>query len=792
MMAVPMKDDSRTKRCGLILALIGCAALVFFLGPVLADAASPQSSAVGVLTPEAPSNYVGSETCVGCHAVEGKAWRASQHARAMQAARPDTVLGDFSDKHAEHFSSRGSFKREGGRFVVETEAADGKPESFPVDYTFGIEPLQQYLTTLPRGRVQVLPYAWDSRGKEAGGQRWFHLYPKEDVPPGGALHWTGALQNWNYMCADCHSTAVRKRYDASAKLFDTTFAEVSVGCESCHGAGRGHALWAANGRDATDANKGFATAAAKRPTPDWTIDAATGNPAHGVTRPPGDETETCGVCHSRRGQFAEGWQPGQPLMDYYRPVFLTPDLFEDDGQMRDEVFNSTSFQQSKMFAKGVVCSECHDPHSAKLKADGAEVCGQCHAPEKFATAQHSGHQTGPAQPDCISCHMPKKTYMVVDARHDHSFRVPRPDLTVSLGISNTCNACHSDKTPDWAAAAVQRWHGPQRRGFQTYGPAFHAARRGDLRSRDLLLATVRDTASPAIARATALHSLQGMRSTEVHQAIASGLSDADAMVRIAALGGLASLSPEERWRLASPLLADPIRAVRMEAATTLAEGPPADASPGSREAFPKAVAEYVEGERFNADRFESRAALGRFFVRQGRFKEAEAEYLAAISLGQSGAPRVDLADLYRMLGREAEAEGLLREAIASEPRLGAPHHGLGLSLIRQKRYGEATGALQRAAELDPTQARFAYVYAVLLQSTGRAAEAEAVLLKGLQANPSDVQLLATLVQVELSKGGHAKALSYVDRLRILLPDDASLEELERKLKNGGGSSSAPD
>jgi Flp pilus assembly protein TadD len=150
-----------------------------------------------------------------------------------------------------------------------------------------------------------------------------------------------------------------------------------------------------------------------------------------------------------------------------------------------------------------------------------------------------------------------------------------------------------------------------------------------------------------------------------------------------------------------------------------------------------------------------------------------------------------LADLYRVLGREAEAEGLLREAIALEPQLGAPHHGLGLSLIRQKRYGEATEALKRAAELDPTQARFAYVYAVLLQSTGRGTEAEAVLLKGLQGNPSDVQLLGSLLQGELAKGRHASALSYLERLRMLLPDDTSLTELERKLKQAGVDSSGP-
>lgn len=765
----------------LCLALISGMA-VLAVGAVKSKTSPPRHHTVGTLTSEASPGYAGSASCAGCHAAESASWAQSQHAKAMEPATPASVRGDFNDARAEHFSSKARFFRRGDLFLVETEGKDGKTAEFPIDYTFGLEPLQQYLTRFPDGRVQTLPYAWDTRPKDQGGQRWFHLYPDEPIPHTDALHWTGPQQNWNFMCADCHSTAVRKNYDPARNTYATTFSEVSVGCETCHGPAASHVSWAASGQSPNVANKGFASVAGKRPTPDWTPDPVTGNPRAGVSRPVGDEVETCGVCHARRGQFSEGWRPGQPLADHYRPVFLTPDLFEDDGQMKDEVFNYASFQQSKMHAKGVVCSDCHDPHGGKLKASGAEVCGLCHSPEKFTAASHTGHRAGPGQPDCIACHMPVRTYMVVDPRHDHSFRVPRPDLSVTLGTPNACTDCHKDKPAAWAAAAVERWHGPDRKGVHTYATAFHAARTGRPEARDLLLKVANDPATPALARATSLLFLQGRPSAEVESAMTRGLSDPDVMVRMAALGSLEGLPRDQRWRRGAPALSDPVRSVRIQAASTLAEGPPPGATAAERTAFESAMAEYIASERFNADRAEGRSNLARLFVRQGKTAEAEREYLASFELGFSISPRVDLADLYRTLGREADAEMLLRQTITMAPTAAAPRHALGLALVRARRYGEALDALKRAAELEPNQSRYAYVYAVALDSAGRSAEAQGVLERALETSPSDVAILSMLLQGALRSRDARRALPYAERLRILLPDDRSLGDIVRQLR----------
>ncbi|MFG1418413.1 tetratricopeptide repeat protein [Xanthobacter sp. V0B-10] len=755
------------------------AALAIGLASALAILAGGFLTA-GASTPPA---MVGSQACAGCHAAEAESWRTSQHAAAMQHAREDTVLGDFGGVDVDYFGIRTRFFRKDGQFLVTTDGPDGAMGTFEVKYTFGLDPLQQYLVEFPDGRVQALPFAWDGRPKAKGGQRWFHLYPGEPVRHDDSLHWTKLGQNWNFMCAECHSTGVRKNYDAASDTFHTTFSEISVGCESCHGAASGHITWATEGADPGLAGKGFASMAPKRPPADWTASPATGSPAHGTSRPAGDEVETCARCHGRRGALSENWQPGHPITDTHMPALLSADLFEDDGQMRDEVFNDQNFKQSLMYAKGVVCSDCHNPHSGKLKTEGAEVCGQCHAPERFSSAAHTGHAPGPGTPDCISCHMPARTYMGVDTRHDHSFRVPRPDLSEAFKTSNACTDCHADKPASWAAAAVERWHGPVRKGFQSWTEAFHRARAGEPAARELLLKLATAPDVPGIARATALSEAQRFPSNATSEATAKALSDADPMVRVIALRALAGAPLPRRWELAAPLLGDPILAVRTEAALLLADQPTADLAEADRMRLTAAMAEYEAAQRLNADRPDARANLARFLASRGDPAGAEAELRAGLRLYPGSTTlSVNLADLYRALNREADAEAVLREAIARAPEAGAAHHALGLSLVRQKRYAEALAELRRGMELVPDEPRFAYVYAVALQSTGQGDQVRAVVTEALRRHPYDGTLLTFALKDALRQSEVEIAADLASRLSQMQPDDTGLARLADRLK----------
>ncbi len=670
---------------------------------------------------------------------------------------------------------------------------------FDIKYTFGVDPLQQYLVEFPDGRLQALSIAWDSRPKEKGGQRWFHLYPDEHIRHDDVLHWTRLSQNWNFMCAECHSTGVRKNYDAANDRFATTWAEISVGCEACHGQGSRHVAWARDRQSwwpfgkaedpAKDPAKGLVVRFDERRGVTWPINERTGNAQRSV--PPAllrKEVETCGLCHARRGALSEGWIPGRWLSDTHAVSPIARGLYHADGQMLDEVYNYGSFKQSRMFAAGVTCSDCHDPHSAKLRFRGDNTCLQCHSADKYAHAGHSGHtQTSPPLA-CASCHMPARTYMVVDPRHDHGFRVPRPDLSVTLGTPNTCNDCHADKSAAWAAAAVERWHGPNRKGFQGFAEALDAAWTGKANAAALLAAKARMSDTPSIARASLLTALASHVSPSTIDLARAGLKDADPMVRIGAIDMLESVPAEQAWPLVSPLLSDPVRGVRISAAALLAAVPGARQPPADREHFERAAAEFVAAQALNADRPEARTALGNFYARQGRLAEAESNYKAALRLSPHYGPAAaNLADLYRELKRNHDSERVLRGALASSPSDAGLHHALGLALIRQSRRDEALPELRKAAELAPDQPRYAYVYAVGLHSAGRAADAIVILKESLARRPEDRETLQALISFSSKAGDVATALEYAERLARITPNDRDLARLIENLRRATSS-----
>lgn len=780
MIAKGVRAGAVTQRVWGALAVALC--LLLTMPAAAGEGAPVPRTAVGERAATAPEGYVGSRACASCHAAQAQAWAASHHAGAMAPADARTVLGDFSGVTATHGASSARFLKEGERFRVEAEGRDGRPATFEITHTFGLTPLQQYLVAFPDGRMQVLPWAWDSRPKADGGQRWIHVYEQE-IRAADPLHWTGPLQTWNHMCAECHSTALTKGYDPAADTYATRFSEVSIGCESCHGPGAGHLAWASGTPRPDVPLKGFVSAFARRQPVDFSPAPDTGSPRASAAHPAGDEVEMCARCHSRRGIVSEDWRPGRPLMDTHAPTFLSEGLFEADGQMRDEVFNDHLFKQSKMYARGVVCTDCHDPHSGRLKAEGAQVCAQCHAPDTFAARAHTGHPAGPGTPDCISCHMPERTYMRVDRRHDHSFRIPRPDLSARLGTPNTCNACHVDRTAEWAAEAVARWHGPARKGFQTYAEAFHAARAGDPAAREQLIAIARDGAVPAVARATALDELARFPSRATAEVLEKGLADPDPLVRVAALRAVQGEPPAARWRLAGRLLDDPVRAVRLAAARAVADVPAGRLPEPDAKRLSTALAAYEAELLLNADRPEGRANLATFRLAQGDVAAAERELKAGLAMEPgASALAVNLADLYRLQGREADAEAVLRAALARSGDPAPIHHALGLALVRQKRMAEAMPELAAAARLAPGNPRFAYVEAVALRSAGDEAQSRAVVAEALARHPYDVGLLGLALNDAMGRRDLPAARGAADRLSRMRPDDREVRDLSTRLQ----------
>ena len=737
------------------------------------------------------ASFVGRQTCVPCHETENRLWQGSHHDLAMQEATPQTVLGDFADATFTYNGITTTFFERDGSFMVRTEGPEGELVDYPVAYTFGAVPLQQYLIEFPGGRYQALPICWDTRPEDEGGQRWFHLYPDEAIDHEDPLHWTGIHQNWNYMCAECHSTDLRKGFDLASDTFNTTWAEIDVSCEACHGRGSRHVQWAkaapADKARYDDGHMGLEVRLEDPGRGTWLISPETGS---GMRLAPPVETlevETCARCHSRRSLATEDYQFGQPILNSHRLALLEEGLYHADGQILEEVYVYGSFLQSKMYSQGVTCVDCHDAHTNQLHFPGDAVCFRCHSQVKFASKEHHFHEVGTQGSFCVDCHMPVKNYMVVDPRHDHSLRVPRPDLSLELGTPNACSECHQDKPVQWSADWVVKWYGPDRRAEERFGEAL-AAGRGQLPGADRQLAQmILNEDSPPIAKATALALLGTMPAPGSARVIDAALRNPDALVRLGALRAMEGLPPAERLRRAVPLLSDPVRTVRLEAVRVLATAPPEAMNETQRGLFLGAVEEYRSAQMANAERAEAHLNLGWLEASQGDPVAAERHYKVAIERDPRFVPAyVNLADLYRSQGRESEGEEQLRHVLEIEPETAEVHHSLGLLLVRRGRHEEALAELAKAVELAPEEARFAYVYAVALHDLGQVEAAMEVLEAAHERWPINQEVLVALMNFHRETGDATRVLLYARKLLALDPTNTQLQHLVQQLAGTTG------
>lgn len=732
----------------------------------------------------AGATYVGAGTCASCHADETALWEGSHHDLAMQHADATTVLGDFDDATFEKDGVTTTFFRKDGDFIVRTDGPDGGLEDFEVLFTFGVTPLQQYLVALPGGRLQALTTAWDTRPAEDGGQRWFHLYPDEVTPAGDELHWTGRLQNWNTMCADCHSTNLVRSYDLATDTFHTTYSEINVACESCHGPGSAHVGWAEKsaGWEAMP-DMGLVVPLDERKGATWILDPATGNSRREPPRASTMEVETCAVCHSRRGPLTASAIPGHPIGDSYRVVNLDQGLYFPDGQIRDEVYEYGSFLQSRMFHEGVTCSDCHEPHSLKLRFEKNGVCLQCHEATKFDAPAHHHHAMGSEGAECASCHMPERTYMVVDPRRDHSFRIPQPLASAAVGAPNTCNACHDAETPEWAAEKIAEWHPDPHTPFQQFGQVLQDGDRGAPGARQRLLALAADADQPGIARASAIDRLDRVTSREAYNLLIGLLADPDPLVRRSAAAAFSTIPAEGR----SPLLAlaeEPVLDVRMEAGRLLAEVPDQALAPEAVVPREQLIAAYRAAQEANPDRPESHHNLGLVEMALGRPREAERDFRNALSVDPLFVPAgVNLADLFQATGRDAEGEPILRGLVERLPDEPNARLALGFWLVRNGQPDAARDELRRAAETGATLSpRFAYVYAVSLADGGDRDQAIDVLAGNLENFPYDRDTLLALAIYESQAGDMAAATTHAELLARLEPEDASIRDFLNQLR----------
>ncbi len=702
--------------------------------------------------------FAGSNACRECHRSEYDKWAVSHHRWAMAEVSEESVRADFSNVVFQHNGDASRFYRKDGRYFVHTRGPEGKPAEFEITHTFGWYPLQQFLVPFPGGRLQCLPIAWD-----VDKRRWYHIYPDQPPASDDWLYWTNNAQNWNGMCAECHSTNLQKKYDPDSDTYQTTWSEISVGCEACHGPGSAHIRWA----ELPDM--------ARPPVQNAALVVQTSDLS------PRRQIELCAPCHSRRMSLVDNIHQHADFLDYGIPQLLGEGYYFADGQILEEVYVYGSFLQSKMYDRGVRCSDCHDVHSGGRIKKANQLCLQCHRSAVYDSKDHHFHKKKGEAGDpirstagevlfevgsgalCEQCHMPGRYYMGVDYRPDHSFRIPRPDLSLSIGTPNACNRCHVDKSARWSEEAVGKWYGQRKRSH--FASVFAAGRRGNPEAVADLVRLAGDRLYPTVVRATALSLLSAYSGEQSARTLRMALDDEEALVRYNAVRFFVERESGSLVSLLGPLLYDPVKAVRMEASQRLAAVPSDQLPLSLRAEFSSALAEYRQAMERTADFAPSRHNLGNLEAALGNPVEAMQNYRKAIDIDNRFYPaKVNLAMHYNREGKNQPAEQLLREVVADQPELFEIHYSLGLLLAEEKQYVEAETFLRTAAEGLPGRARIRYNLGLLQQQLGQDEKAEESLRTALAVEPDNLEFLFALADFYLKRQRWRKAREVAERM----------------------------
>ncbi|WP_105101530.1 tetratricopeptide repeat protein [Microbulbifer pacificus] len=773
----------------LLLTVIGCAAYLYTLWesdlieqkfpPTIGnqgsgDESNAQQSPSNEQAPHSETGkYVGSAVCSNCHSEQSNLWQGSHHDESMAHASPQTVKGNFDNQSLTALGMEHRFYQRDNTFWVSTEGSRGERAEFKVLYTFGTEPLQQYLVEMNKGRLQALPLAWDTEKKS-----WFHLQADLKPKPGEWIHWTQGGMNWNSMCADCHSTGLSKNFDSKTREYDTRWEGIDVGCEACHGPGSLHVAQAGEG--ITPSKE--------------TLDMIRGESA-------AELVDKCGRCHARRQPLTPVFKHNSDTMlDHYLPMTLQNGPYYSDGQINEEVFVYGSFTQSKMYAMGVSCVDCHNPHSTRLVRKGNSLCTGCHLSEQYDTSKHHHHPTSEAHASdtystgtgnqCVDCHMPGRNYMTNDFRRDHSLRIPRPDLSVEFGTPNACNSCHQDKNPEWAAQKIKLWYGEKRPAH--FSEILARAIGGEeevITTVQPLAKLLRATNQPAIARATAADLLAPLlQEPEAARVLQQALSDTSPLVRVSAVSAYYNAPMHYKLPLLTPLLADPVLAVRISAAKSLSEMNDMqflNLEPETQRQYQQALEAYQRSLEINDDFVSSSHQRGLDLEKAGHLGAAARQYEHALTIDdRANASRMNLAQIHYQYQQYERAEALYRKVLSQEPDAVPSRYALGLLLAEMGKKEEAEDHLEIAAK-GGNNARIWYNLGVLRHQRQDWKPAETAYRKALALAPDNVDYVSALASLLVQQEEYDQAKTLIDKSLHLVPNEQKLLRFKRYLDSLG-------
>ena len=702
------------------------------------------------------NEFAGDKSCKSCHANENHDWEQSHHFMAMQPANDSTVTGNFNNATFTGDGVTSNFFKKDGKFIINTQGEDGKNHDYEVKFIFGFTPLQQYLVEFPGGRMQVPRVSWDVTNK-----KWFHQYPGQKIPSHDWLHWTSNAQNWNTMCASCHSTNLQKNYDIESDTYKTTYSVINVSCESCHGAGKLHIDYI-NGQDYHSADK----------IPGSLIKL-------GKNASQTEQLNTCAPCHARKSDISATLINSDEIMDNYIPQIPDKEFFHADGQQDAEDYIYTSFLQSKMFKQGVKCSNCHNSHSGKNVLIGNQTCLQCHA-KTYDDPTHTFHPIASSGSECKNCHMPGKIYMGNDLRFDHSFRVPRPDLSVKFGTPNACNNCHTGKPAKWSADAITKWFGPLRKYH--FAEDLIPGSNLDANSEAHLIKLFSDTSVPNIIKATAVNYLGNITTTESLKILINALGHTYAQIRYRALRSLSVFQPASWTNVVGPLLSDKVRAVRIAAADLFITVPEKEIPGQYFKAFTSARNELQSYLAYQADFSVGNLMIADHYLKLQDYDNAGKFYERGLKKDSlMNYARLNLSSTYNLQGKNDKALEVLITAAKIDPKNDRIFYNQALLYNEMNNKPAAAVSFAKAVELKTINPRVYYNYGLLLNENKKFKDAETILKKGIAINPADPELYYVLTLVYIQTNDIAKARQMGIKLKQLDPGNPDYVQLFKNL-----------
>ena len=669
--------------------------------PVAATEISAAPAPSPAVPPSGKREFVGSKTCYDCHTKFYEVWSTSRHGLAMQPYSPAFASKELKPQAADVVIGKQSFRAEIGPKQGWVRQQDGDKEThYPIAHVMGGKNVYYFLTQMEKGRLQVLPVAYDVHKQSwydaaASGVRHFPDRRQRDE----ALPWTDRLFTFNTTCFDCHVSQLATDYDLASDTYRTTWREAGISCESCHGPGGEHI-------------EAMETGVKGRTSKDIKI-IRTLEFGHAQMN------DMCATCHAKLVPLSTDFIAGEKFYDHYDLVTLEHQDFYPDGRDLGENYTFTSWSMSPCLKSDKLdCNLCHTP-SGRPRFEGREAnqsCLPCHAAIVKDSTAHSHHKAEGVGNSCIACHMPMSRFAAM-ARTDHSMRPPMPAATIAYKSPNACNQCHADHDAAWADQWVRKWYP---RDYQAEplrrAALLDAARKNDWTKLPEILAEVQNKQCDEIYRNSFVRMLRSCSDPKKWPVLIAALKDDSPLVRASAAAALEGyLTEESVWALLRAT-ADPVRLVRIRAAASLASVRAARVDDAdARKSLLRATAEFKKAMEARPDDWASYSNLGGYYMEAGDFGAAVEAFETALRLEpRVVAPMVNLSMAYANLKQNDKAEKWLRRAVAAEPENSAANFNLGLLLAETDRLEDAEKALRAALKSDPQLAPAAYNLGVIL------------------------------------------------------------------------------